>query len=444
MTFYESFNIFTKTQNQNKAMKKLIYTLLNFLLITLLFTSCQQFQDYFKQQFPELDTTTYLNADGTILAPVAKTTITLGDIIPTKDTADGSFWIETDKDSVYHFKFYQADAFNITVADLGFTQDISVSSSPVAITIPESNITNLETDYFDIEIPSSLPGTIYIADPKLTLFLSSDVVLDFDATISSFIVQKSSTGETKTYPSNIVLSLKQAVPPDTYDTTIAVDKTNFPDFPDLVSFLPDKMKFAFDIHIPSQELQNDLLTTQKVTADYMVDIPFMFYANNIIISDTVDFSLDLSSLENFSYLDVDLKLIVDNQIPLGGKFYLAITNETVTDTIGVIPAGTPDLENDTLHVIIGGKDVVLSAAMKFDPGQTDQEGNPTNPVETLTHVKLPNYLVQALKTYTGKTKLLVIAKFNTYNADQGQVVKILSDNYIKLQIGAKVDYSASF
>jgi hypothetical protein len=418
-------------------MKRVFYTVVGLFMALILLPSCKDFQQYFSEQFPELDTLTYLRADGTILLPVANSTVSLSDVLPDKV---GKFWIEVDSDSLLHIRGYQPSAININVLDLGFSSDISAGTP-----IPQATIPNLESALFDIPNVQDIPGIFYVADPKIVAYIRSEMALDFNVNITSIYLENTQTGENGTYASNISIPIV-ASPPDTaFHTQAVVDTSNFPEFPDALLFKPNKMKFVFDIVIPDQTLQYDLITTQKVTADLSIDIPFVFYAKDVIIIDTSDFNLDLTKFEQVQSLTVDLKMIINNDIPLGGRFYLIITDSTITDTIGVIPSGTPDLVNDTINLVIGTKPVTASAAFKFDAAQTNEQGEAIQPYQTITHFVMPNYMVQNIRNYGNKhMKLLVIAKFNTYNADQGQLVRIYSYNKFSLKIGAKIDYAVAF
>ena len=129
---------------------------------------------------------------------------------------------------------------------------------------------------------------------------------------------------------------------------------------------------------------------------------------------------------------------------MGGTVYLAIVNSTVTDTIAVIT--NPDFAQsfDTLNITVGTKFVSLRPVVDLLPAETNMYGETINPIISVSKLHLSNTNIVNLQNAGGETKLLIFAKFNTYNSSNGWFVKILSTNYINLKLGAKIEYAGSF
>ncbi len=400
------------------------------------FASCN-FGDYLKSQFPEAGTQN-LNVDGTLLLPVATADVSLDEFIPESQDST-KYWIEVDDQNLLHIKAFKDNVVDISAQDLGFTADV-----PAGTPVPDATLPDLQSNTYAIPSVQDIPGVFYVAAPKVTAYVQSELPLSYEVLVKSLYFNNSKTATDTTFPVSITIPVSPAVPPNNVYTQAVVDTNNFPQFPDALMIKPDQMSFTYDVHIPSQTLQYDLSLTYGVTVDLVIDIPFVFYARDVQIIDTTAFNLDLTKYDVDS-LSIDLKMIVDNGIALGGRFYMILTDTLFTDTIGVIPAGSPDLVNDTINLVVAGKPVTASAAFQFLPAVTDQQGEPVQSTQTITHIKMPNYLVQNMKKSGYKQfSLILVAKLDTYNASQGQIIKVYSTNRLKLKIGAKIDYGVSF
>ncbi len=425
-------------------MKKIFNTLLFFIGILIFFTSCKDFGNYFKEQFPEItsDTTVYVRLNGAVIVPVASSEVTLGDLLP-KSQDSNKYWIEVDSSNLFHIMSKKDSVLNFGTSSIGYSTHVDAGTPILEATIP-----GFETEEFKFPSPKNIPGIFYFFDPKIHLYVDNNIVLDFVIQIRRVDVRNSVTGNTGSYTANIDVPVTHATDQSHSYVESLIDTANFHDFPSALSILPDFIKLGFQIYIPSQTLNYDLNPDQQVVLSTLVDLPLVFYAHDVTIIDTAQFKYSLAMLQEIDSLSADLKAIIDNGIPLGGRLYLILTNETVTDTIGVVPAGTPDLVNDTVTLVIGTKTVVASAAFKFLPAEVDSVGNPDKVVQTISHLLLPQYLLEHLRDYNVNhpgsiPKLIIVGKFNTYHSDQGQVVRIYANNKLKIRLGLKTVYDAT-
>ncbi len=423
-------------------MRKGFFGLLIFIGLLFL-ASCSQFQSYFQNQFPELDTTTYMRLNGEILAPVAKANVTLGDLIPKKQDSE-KFWIEVDSSQLIHIRAKKSDIFSFTLADLGYTPP---SIPIIKVNLPATNLLPFWTPAVPINLNTKLRGTVFLDSPKVDIILRSYITANVDVKIDSLNFANSITGVSQTYPSEISLQIPAS---DGVNPSIAhavIDRYSFDSLPYALLIKPDQMKIHVLPSIPAQDVSTIPTTDQKIEGDLSVDIPTILYLKDVILTDTTDFALN--QLADFNgKLAVYLKTLVDNGIALGGKFYLAVTDKYFTDTIFTFPATSSAQANDTLSIFVGPHVVTLSPAFYFDPAITDQLGNVISNANTTSVIKLPEYAVEAIKNYLKDDpkkvmKLLIIAKLNTYNSDKPQVVRINANQKISIKIGAKIDYDTS-
>ncbi len=399
-------------------------------LMGIIFSSCQGFTDYLKNQFPELDTTTYVYIDGTLMAPVVNSTLTVNKLLKGKTNSNSNVWLETDQDSLIHVKARFDSIMTIGASDLGFNVTVPAGTTvgPFAFTFTSSNIS--------IPIPE-VPGNIKFKAPSLLLEFANGLVINYDFKIDSIV--SFVNNQPDPYSTSIVVNIPKSDGQTPATVNYTVDTTNFPDLQTIFQTRPDFLNFVATIDVPSQQLSNDLNLSQYLKVDAVIDLPLIIYTKDFVLADTTDFNLDLPDQVKSALL----KIVFDNAIPLGGTVYMAIVDSAYTDTIALIT--NPDFANstDTLNIMVGTKPVVLKPVVDLLPAQTDLAGNPITPVKSLSKVYLSPTAITNLANYSGAKRLLIIARFDTYNSDNGQFVKILSDSYLNVKIGAKIEYAAS-
>ncbi len=418
--------------NLRKQLSRLLLGLM--FTSSLILVSCQGFNDYIKQQFPEIDTTTYVRIDGQLMAPVANTTIYIKDLLPkTKDST--SFWLEVDNNKLIHAKMRIDSLFSLQASTLGIT-----ATWPANIPFGPAPLPPI---VFEQDLPSTgaLPQGIQIGGISMKIFLSSTLTATIQAQVDSIKFFNTQTGESALYKVNIPFTIHAASGANPALDTIVIDSTTFPELAQAMAISPDKARFVLSGNIPKQTLTGDLQPSQSVNANLFVDIPLYIYSKNLMIVDTTEMNLPLN---DSIFKDILVKAVAENDIPLGGKVYFAFVDSTITDTIA-IPTN-PDFVNstDTLNVLIGTKSVTLRPVVDLKAAETDLAGNPITPILSVSKLDLSYTNIENLQNYNGKQYLLIFAKLNTYNSDRGQFVKILSSCYLHLKLGAKVQYSTSF
>ncbi len=405
-----------------------------FILVSFVLTSCQNFGDYLKSQFPEFDSTSYVEIDGTIMAPLVNSTKYIKDFLP-KSQDSTKFWIEVDKGDLLHIMARLDSSFVVTASDLGVnaTWPANTPFGPVAL----PPIAFEQT----VPLPSNMPGEIGLGSFAFTFILTNTLTIYAEANIDSLRFYNSATGQTAFYSTNISFTIHASDGTNPAYDTVVIDSTNFPQLSEALAIKPDKVRLVISGNVPQQNPTADITTDQYVYSDLLVDIPLYLYAKDIVIADTTDIDLPLS---DSVIQDILVKAIAENAIPLGGTVYMAFVDSLVSDTLAVLT--NPDFvtSTDTLNIIVGTKLVTLRPVIDLLPAETDLDGNPIRAVVSTSKLHLSHTNIVNLQNYNGKERLLIYAKFNTTNSDRPQFVKILSSNYLNIKIGAKVQYATSF
>ncbi len=405
-----------------------------FAFATFILVSCQGFTDYLKSQFPELDSTTYIVIDGTLMAPIANSTKYISEFLP-KSQDSTKFWIAVDQGKLIHIMARQNSVFTVTGADLGVNGTWPANTVFGPVSLPPIAFDQI------VPIPSNIPGEIGFGDVAVKFVISNTLPLSINATIDSIRFYNTVTGQTDFYKTTINFTLSPANGSTPSIDTVVVDSTNFPQISQALAIKPDKVRFVISGTVPRQTPSSNISSNQSVTSDMLVDVPLYLYARDIVIPDTtvIDLPLNDSIIQ-----DILVKAVVENTIPLGGKVYLAFVDSLVTDTVAVLT--NPDFANstDTLNILVGTKLVTLRPVIDLKPGETDAAGTPINAVVSVSKLHLSHQNIISLQKITGQKRLLIFAKFNTYRSDEPRFVKILSSNYLNIKLGAKVQYATSF
>ncbi len=395
----------------------------------LLLSSCQNFDQYLKDQFPETDTSTYVMLDGTFALPLIDSKITLAELLPDMDTS--SVWIEADANDVLHLMIKQSGAYSLTAEDAGITNDLPTGYViPADITIPPAWMDPLMNfDLFN-DMP---PGLVYFDDPKITLIVRSELALEMSIDVDSGVFVNNADNATVYSDCNETINLS----PNGSDTVV-FDNANLTNLSDGLAIYPDQIGVKFGITIPSQTTAGDVATSDQVFVDYLVDLPMQLYVKDLVVTDTSEINLGGDATQMIK--DLTLKVVDKNGMALGASLFIVFTDSLYQDTIATIKQVNAPAD-DTLTLPFANGARTLNVAYVLDPCETDIAGN-TLPAENVVHyISLPQYAIDAINKYK-PNRMIIGVKFNTYNSSLPQVVKIKSEDYIDLKIGAKIVFEA--
>ncbi len=386
------------------------------LLMILILGACKKpIEDFINEQFPEpSNMSTDIMIDGAVAAPILNTYLKLENFIP---HTDSSFWAEVDSNDLVHLKMYFRDVASLTAVD------IFGDSLP---TLYMEDSANIRTDTSKLKVyENALSGHLFFNDPRIYFIFKNEIpVVTFFRLDTLFFHRVDGTAfehtEDTKYPINAPTQ------PNTVDTTsILIDKNRIPGLEDLFSPIPQYVSAFITVgndSIQTPDPLNPVLPQQKISLDVFVDLPLDAHLLDLVMGDTVNFSLD-TNVEQIQ--SVTLKLILDNEFPVGG-----ISQLTFVDT------------NDN-----GGIDDVImelfpGEGWKFEPAITNPNGESTSSVVSFVQIRLTQGQIDTLTRFHA-SKIIMTTKLNSYQSHTGQDVKIYGWYKLGVKLGIKVDYAGN-
>ncbi len=402
-------------------MKRLKFTTLivTFVVGILSLVSCKKdINEFFNEQFPEVNNTTdNIFIDGEIAAPLINTKLTLRNFIP---DLDSSLWAEIDENDLVHLRMYFKDVATITAGDLYGT--------PVPNPVPPDS-TQVNTDTNKLKVyEHALSGHLFFNDPKFTFIVKNEIpvvtfvrfdtirlhdytgqVLDFRDETKHYISAPSNPGEVDT-------------------TTILVDKNAIPDFEQFFSPVP---KFtSFSITTGNDQTQTipasyhyTLSGNEKISLDVDIDLPLDAHLVDLVMGDTIDFTQLDTNIEQIK--SVTIKLILDNEFPVGGIAQLSFAD--TNDNGGI---------DDIIMNVFDGD------GWEFKQSITDPNGVTTSSVRSMIVKTITQEQLDTLKMYHA-SKIIFTSILNSYQSDTGQDVKIYGRYQLGVKLGIKIDYAGN-
>jgi hypothetical protein len=188
-------------------------------------------------------------------------------------------------------------------------------------------------------------------------------------------------------------------------TSFNLDNTNFKQ---LIENLPDKLGYSLDIStdpLGNVSSGNDFVyNNYGFRADLDLEIPLSFMAQNLTLTDTVDFSLSKPSGYDINY--GTLTLIADNGFPFfaSAQMYLLDENNSITDSL------------------MNGNNTIVSAPV-------DASGKVISKKRSMIPVAVSGKKLENL--YNAK-RMIIVARFNTTN--QPNYIKIYADYLLDLKL----------
>jgi len=400
-------------------MKNLNFKLLLVILISIgiSVTSCKKdIGEFVNEQFPEPNNmSSDILIDGEIAVPLLDTKLTLRNFIP---STDSSLWAEVDSNDLVHLRMFFKDVLSLKSAD--------IYGMPIAGIVPADSVT-FKTDSNKIRIyDNALEGHLYFNDPRFTFIVKNEIPITTFVRIDSIILQNSSGEFLDARDETKHVIGAPTTPGEMVTTNILIDKTKIPDFENFFSPIPKFVQFIFtsgsDHSQTIPATYGGALTGQeKVKVDVDIDLPLEAHLVDFVIGDTIPFSLD-TNIEQIK--KVTLKLILDNEFPLGGNIQLSFVD--TNDNGGI---------DDIIMNLFEGD------GWTFKPSITNSQGVTTSAVRSQMTVELTQGQLDTLKMYHA-SEIVLTANLNSYQSDTGQDVKIYGAYQLGVKLGIKVDYSA--
>lgn len=402
-----------------KTTNSKIFTIISFLGAIFLLNACSDkkpFDEFITEQFPEMNNMSDdISIDGELAVPILNSYFTLQNFIP---SLDSTLWAEVDDNNLVHLRMYFKNIVTMTAEEIyGFP-----IISPIQ---PDSNSISSDTSKLKI-YENALSGHLFFNDPRFTFIIKNEIPivtffkLDTLRLISPAFDSTFVRDDKKYY-------INAPTQPFTSERTeIHIDKTEIPDFEEFFSPIP---KFAsFYVTVGSDEVQMLPVTfpavtgNEKLTLDVDVNLPLDVRLEDLILGDTVNFSIDT----NIEQIDtVKIKLILDNDFPFDG-----LTQVSFADTNN--------------H---GGIDDIIMNLFKddgwhFESSITGPNGQTTSSVRSSITITLTQEQIKLLSIHHA-SKVIVTSTLNSYQSSTGQDVKIFGWYQLGIKLGIKVSVSGN-
>jgi len=399
-------------------MKNVVNKIAVFLLfLVLIGTSCQKsFEEFFKEQFQEPNNlSTDLTIDGEIAAPLINTSFSLVNFIPTK--LDSSLWVQIDNEKIIHLRMYFKEFFSISAKD--------IFGCPVPPTIPADSF-SFSSDTNKLKIyDKTLGGHVYFNDPKFKLILYNKIPIITFLKVDTLRFHSEAYSTVYTTQFQKIYINRPFTPTEVAKTEILIDKQKLPGleltFSPIPKFISFRMTTGTDIAQTLNTSQFPDICDRKITGDLDIDLPLNIRIDNLIMSDTFPFPQLKDNIEQIDSMKI--KLFIENDIPIGCKLNLFITDTNAQGQANTIIMKI--LENWNLA-----------------SGQTNTQGYTISPGKSSFIFKFSQSDLKKLKD-NNACKYILSAKIDSYNTAHLQQVKILSNYKIKIKMGMKISYKGN-
>ncbi len=403
-------------------MKRLKFiTLIVTLVVGILsMVSCKKdFNEFFNEQFPEVNNTSdNIFIKGEVAVPVINTKLTLRNFVP---DLDSSLWAEIDNNDLVHLRMYFRNVESVTSAELyGF---------PIPTTVPPDSI-QINTDTNKLKVyEHALSGHLFFNDPRFTFIIKNEIPVvtfvrfdtirlhDYTGKVLDFRDEKKHYINAPSHPGEV----------DT--TSILIDKNAIPDFEQFFSPVPKYVSFSVSTGndqtqtIPASYYGGTLKGKEKISLDVDIDLPLDAHLVDLVMGDTTNFSLPDTNINQIK--SITIKLILDNEFPVGGVAQLSFAD--TNDNGGI---------DDIIMNVFDGD------GWEFKQSITDPNGVTTSSVRSMIVKTITQKQLDTLRMYHA-SKIIFTSNLNSYQSHTGQDVKIFGRYQLGVKLGVKIDYAGN-
>jgi hypothetical protein len=205
-----------------------------------------------------------------------------------------------------------------------------------------------------------------------------------------------------------------------------IDTTELPILPEVFSPVPKFISFYMSMGNHSmQNLPFDVTGNEQIKVDVDIDLPLDARLDTVVMTDTANF------MQNKNFPDwiktATLRIRFINGFPLQTNTQIYFADTTATGDIGsIIDSVFTDSETGWV----------------MEPAQTDANGIVTTSQPSNIEIILDQNRIDFLRQ-NNASKLIIVAKLNSWNTQQGQFVKILGYYKMGVRISLKVDIEGS-
>lgn len=402
-----------------KKIKIRLVSFLMFLSVILIFSSCKKdFNEFLGEQFLEpSNTSSDIFIDGEIAVPIINTSLTLKNFIP---STDSSLWAEIDENDLVHLRMYFKDVVIFNIYD--------IYGNPVPLPVmPDSASASTDTNKLKV-YENALSGHLYFDNPKFTFIVKNEIPVVTFLKIDTLRLISPAYDTTYVRPHKKYYVDAPTQQGNQVVSEVLIDKNELQNFEDFFSPIP---KFvSFFVTIGNDQEQNlppgypSITGNEKVALDVDIDLPLDAHLVDFTLGDTVNFLVD--SMENYEQIkSITIKLILDNEFPVGGISQIAFVDTTNHGVIG-----------DTIMYLFDDE------GFEFEPSITNSNGVTTSSVTSQITVELSQEQLATLKKYH-TSKIIYQSKLNSYESQYERDIKIFGRYKLGVKLGMKVNYAGS-
>ena len=366
-----------------------------------------------------------ISLEGSFAGSIINSELCLIDFIPANDS---SFWVEVDENDLLHLRLFIDDYMVIGMNEIF---PIIYPEPKNSLVPPGSEVFQGDTSKLRIN-DKKLGGNIYFKDPVITFQIDNEIPL-----ITFFKMDK-----LKIYDKDKIAidsaSLSQLTVNSPTDSATSVFNEfiiGTPEIPLLSDlFSPIPKYFSFELSAGSDVLQNlpfGVSGDEKMYIDIDLDFPVNIRLDTLIMSDTANFDMSRNMYNHINTAELKIKFKNGYPIDAFSQIYFANTDdEGVVDQI--IDSVFTDVSNQ----------LITEEGWNLQPATTNTQGIVVSPEISDVTIVLDEEKLTRLKE-NNVSKIVILAKLNTYDSQSGTFVKILGSYLMGVQIAVKVDFETS-
>ena len=195
------------------------------------------------------------------------------------------------------------------------------------------------------------------------------------------------------------------------NTTLELNSTNS-NLPDLISSMPKKVIIEVNTEANPASAPahyNFVAANSELSVGVLLELPMIVNINGLVSRQNVDFDI-ADNLEQAKKLT--LRLIAENDLPLGGEIELVFKDE-----------------NDNVVYTV-------SERALFDGAPVGSDGRTAGATTKITDI---NFVDADIRLLENATSIDVVTRLTTTDASSSEVVKFFSDYTLKIKLAAQAD-----
>lgn len=293
-----------------------------------------------------------------------------------------------------------------------------------------TNILAEDTMYIDL-FENLNGGSIHVEEPIINLTIYNNTGVEVQTNFNTIFSSDNNGNNLTGVGLNLPLINRAINVGDTAITKDSIDKTNS-NIVQVIDLAPNGLIYDASSNTnPSGVTQNFITYDAALWCDAKLRLPLYGWGDNFTFIDTTDADLDdilgIDSADAENIKQVDLRLIVDNGLPIEARIqvYFADTNNNVLDS----------LFNNA-----NGEDIIRRANVNFSvPNTNPSYGTVTSSVRKITDIVIDKNRFNNLSN-NGAKKIIYKAQGLTNDAPT-ENVKFQPSNSLSIKLSTKVDLS---